>query len=81
MVAQRCTENYRQRELEEQIDLQLQEHFDQDLTDPGVYLFKLEVVDTQTPPLTSADSNVVSVTVPVPAKAAPNTVVAAATLV
>lgn len=45
--------------------------FDQVVTDPGTYLFKLETVDTQNPPLTSPDSIVVSVTVPVPALAAP----------
>jgi hypothetical protein len=49
-----------------------QQSFDQDLTDPGTYLFKLDAVDTQTPPMTSADSIVVSVTVPVPSLAAPN---------
>jgi len=43
-----------------------QQTFSQPLTHPGVYLFKLQVVDTQTPPTTSADSAVVSVTVPAP---------------
>lgn len=46
--------------------------FDQDLTDPGTYNFKLEAVDTQTPPAISADSVIVSVTVPQPVLAAPN---------
>lgn len=49
-----------------------QQSFDQDLTDPGTFLFKLAAVDTQTPPMTSPDSIVVSVTVPVPQLAAPN---------
>lgn len=46
-----------------------QQSFSQTLTDPGVFLFKLEAVDTQSPPTTSADSAVVSVTVPTPALA------------
>jgi len=42
-----------------------QQQFDQDLAAPGTYLFKLEAVDTQTPPTTSADSAVASVVVTV----------------
>jgi len=48
-----------------------QQMFDQPLTASGTYLFKLNAVDTQTPPATSADSAVVSLTVTV-ALAAPN---------
>jgi hypothetical protein len=42
-----------------------QQQFDQALPAPGTYLFKLECVDTQSPPATSADSNVASVILPV----------------
>ena len=43
-----------------------QQQFSQDLTDAGTYQFKFNATDAQTPPLTSADSVVVSVTVPPP---------------
>ena len=42
-----------------------QQQFDQVLPAPGTYLFKLQCVDTQTPPATSADSSIASVVVPV----------------
>jgi hypothetical protein len=48
-----------------------QQSFDQEVTDPGTYMFKLEAVDTQNPPLVSADSIVVSVAIAAPALAAP----------
>lgn len=46
--------------------------FEQELTDPGTYLFKADAEDLQTPALDSKDSNVVSFTVPAPALAAPS---------
>lgn len=46
--------------------------FTVDLTDPGTYLFRAETVDTQIPPRSSVDSNVVSFTVPTPPLAAPS---------
>lgn len=55
-------------------------HFDQEVTDPGTYLFKLESKDTQNPSTLGPDSVVVSVTVPAPALApisAPTNVAAA----
>ena len=42
-----------------------QQQFDQPLPGPGTYLFKLQCVDTQSPPATSADSSIASVVVPV----------------
>ena len=48
-----------------------QQSFTQPLTTSGTYLFKLQTVDTQTPPAISADSSVVSLVATVPL-AAPN---------